>query len=159
MISEVLLEFYNFRSDHFQKCFHIHDFIWFPDLSVREIRSSLFYKWGAEPHRNWLVCPKSPWISIRAYARRWLSFSRPLFLSQGCLPLCFQCSQRLWHLETQWMPSPLGGPNCLVGKRLWLGHHIPRVPNGRRGDRQNHQAKAEELLIANHPSQPDKEWN
>lgn len=28
----------------------------------------------------------------------------------------------------------LGGPTCLVGKRLWLGHHISRVPplQGRR---------------------------
>ena len=42
--------------------------------------SLLFYRWGAEPQSSWLVCPKSPWISIRICVRLWLSFSGSLFL-------------------------------------------------------------------------------
>lgn len=51
----------------------------------------------------------------------------------------------------------LGGPNCLYERDSGCDTASQECPHGRRGDRQNHQAKAEELLIANHPSQPSKE--
>lgn len=128
MIAKVLLEFGNFMSDHFSKYFDIHDFIWFPDLPVREIRSSLFYKWGAEPHRDWLVCAKSPWICIRACVTLSLSFSGSLFLSLGCLPRCLLCSQKCWHLEILWIPSSWVGPTACTKETPAVTPHPKSVP-------------------------------
>lgn len=112
MISKVLLKFCSFMSEHFSKYFHIHDFIWLPDHPVREIRSSLFHRWGAESQRGWMGCPKSPCIRVRACVRLWLSLSRSVFPSLDCLPCCLQCSQRLWCLEMLWMPSSWMGPSA-----------------------------------------------
>ena len=93
--------------------FEVFSYSWFYLVSWtprKEVRSLVFYTWGAGPQRGRLVCPKSPWICVRACVRLWLSFSGPLSLLLGCLPQCLQCPQRLWCQQMLWMPFSWVGP-------------------------------------------------
>lgn len=126
IISKVLLKSYNFMSEHFSKYFYIHDFIWFPNCPVREIRSLLFYKWGTGPQRGWAVLSKVT-----------LNLNQSLCEVLAILWACVSVTR----LPTSMLPVPsealvsgnavdvilLGGPCHLVGKSLWLGHHTPGV--------------------------------
>ena len=103
--------------------FEVFSYSWFYLISwtpSKEVRSLVFYTWGAGPQRGRLVCPKSPWICVRACVKLWLSFSGPLSLLLGCLPQCLQCPQRLWCQEMLWMPFSWwahwpGGKETLAG--------------------------------------------
>ena len=107
----------------------------------------------------------------------WAGLSKvPLKL---CQSLCGAVAVLLWAaVSAAWLPASgppvpsealvsgnavnallLGGPIGLEGKKLWLGPHIPRLPPWWRAGGRIHQARAGKLLTANHPFQPNKEWN
>ena len=157
MISKVLLKLCNFVSEHFSKYFHIHDFVWFPDCPAREIRSMLFYKGGAESQRGWALCPKSPWISIRACVKAVVVF---IWVHVSVTGLPASLPSVLSHAQASGNVVGailLGESNCLVGKRLW-DTTFQECPCGRGGDRRNQQAKAGESLIANLSLIMSKTW-
>lgn len=80
-------------------------------------------------------------------------------LSLVCLPCCLQCSQQPQFLEMLWMPSSWAGPTAWQERDPDWDTTSQEYLRGRRGDRQNHEAKAEEMVIANHPSPPNKVGN